>query len=316
METLLTILITTYNRSVALDNILRRLFNYQQKGLAFNVIVSDDQSTDDTAMVVSSWQNQIAGFTFIQTKRKEGMDNNFATAYDACVSEYCWLLGDCRYIEFSELKEVIALLKQKKYDALILRCRKDIEINKKEYLDINNLMREQGWHITNNASFIIPSCFAKRSRYNRYLGTTFLHYGMAIEGLCLLEKFKVLYCSDIFVKDVSLPNFNKKGWQSHAFFNFGKWWYTFIMSLPNQIDIDVKFQVLQDHNLHTRIFSTNSILRAKARYGKGYIESYFKCREYVPFVSKTPLWMYDFCMYIPNIFLITARTIYRKFMKR
>ncbi|WP_315578953.1 glycosyltransferase [Hoylesella oralis] len=315
METLLTILITTYNRSVALDHILQRFFNYQQKGLVFNVIVSDDQSTDDTAMVVSSWRNKITGFTFVQAGKKEGMDNNFATAYDACTSEYCWLLGDSRYIEFSELKEIIVLLTQKRYDALILRCRKDIEINQKEYSDINNLMIEQGWHITNNASFIIPSSFAKRSRYNRYMGTTFLHYGIAVEGLCLMKRFKVLYCSDIFVKDISLPNFTKKGWQAHAFYNFGKWWYTFVMSLPNQIDIDVKFQVLQDHNLHTGIFSINSVLRAKAMYGKEYIESYFRCRKYIPFVSKIPLWVYDFCMCIPDVLLVVIRTIYRKIYK-
>ena len=313
MSNILSILITTYNRSIALDYLLEKLNDYQKRGLSFSIVVSDDMSTDNTLEICNKWKSLIQNLKVVTTESHTSMDNNFVMAYNACETKYCWLLGDSRYIFYEELQKIINILSKDKYDALILRCRDDITIESKVYTEINNLIDEQGWHITNNASFVIPTKYFNYNIYHRYMGTTFLHYGIAIENLCLLNSFKVAYISDIFVKDISVEGFIKKGWSGHSFYNFGEYWYTFIMSLPCQIKLEIKEKVLKDHNKHTDIFSVFTVIRTKAMYNDEYVQSYKKCRKYMPFVSNIPICIYDLCMLTPISLLKGLKKIYRLF---
>ena len=47
-KSLLTILITTYNRAPVLDKELEILYGYEKRGLMFDVMVSNDCSSDNT----------------------------------------------------------------------------------------------------------------------------------------------------------------------------------------------------------------------------------------------------------------------------
>lgn len=310
---ILTILITTYNRATVLDALLAILNDYQQKGLLFDIIVSDDNSTDETKNIANKWKNKLKGYRYINTHNNKGMDNNFRHAYEACQTEYCWLLGDTRYVNFEDLKQIIDILKCGKYDALILNCHENVKISTKEYTDINELMQELGWQITNNASCVIPKRFINQQLYNRYQGTTFLHLGIFVENLCLSEYFHVLFIDNIHVRELEIESFRKIGWTCHPFLNFGKLWYEFILSLPNQLTIETKEKVLLDHNKNTGLFSPMKIPGMKVAYGQEFINNYKACRKYVPHISSTPLWIYELLIvYIPTSFLKFLLKNYKK----
>lgn len=298
-KSLLTILVTCYNRANFVDVILDRLYDYQQHGLIFNVLVSDDNSSDNTKAICDKWKFKIHGYKYVCTSLNKGMDNNFRLAYESFTTDYCWMMGDTRIISFDELKMIICVLNKREYTALILRCRDDITKVSKVYTDINNLMSDMGWHITNNASCVIPKKFINKNIYKRYLGTTFLHMGIMVDNLCLLDTFKVAYLPDVHVCEIIVPGFKKIGWTAHPFYNFGKCWYEFVMSLPNQIDVDIKHKVLKDHDKHAKFVSVSRIIRNRIIYGPVYKYSYFKNRRFIRFVSDTPLWLYDLKFLLP-----------------
>jgi len=314
---LLTVLITTYNRAIVLEEVLKMLASYQERGLSFDVLLSDDCSTDGTMEVCKKWERSLQGFTVLKTERNLGMDNNFLNVYQHFHTDYCWLLGDTRYISYEGLKSVIDTLSMGKYDALILRCREEMPRKQIVYADIHTLMNEQGWHITNNASCVIPRRFIIPALYHRHMGTTFLHMGIFVENLCLMEQFKVLYLGDVDVVEQDVPGFNKVGWTKHPFLNFGKLWYEFIMSLPNQIDIDLKHKVLQDHNKYTQLFKLSDIHRQILTHREVYINSYKENRRFMPFVTTQPRWMFDLLICVlPLRFYTTVFAIYKFVFKR
>lgn len=304
MNVLLSILITTYNRAEFVDKILQILLEYQNGGLHFNVVVSDDCSTDTTEEVCKRYANQLHGFKYIKLQNNVGMDGNFISAYTACETEFCWLLGDHRYVEYDELKRIIDILESRRYDALVLNCHPKNDISRKEYTEINSLLLELGHNVTNNASCVIPKKFVTEFAYKRYYGTTFLHMGIFVENLCYLKYFKVLYVDDIEVKDIILPvSFSESGWNRHAFLNFGKLWFEFVMSLPNKLKIENKFEVLLSHNKMTGIFDIDNVLMEKRKYGDVYVQSYKDNRQYMKYVSEVPLWRYDArIIYVPFFF--------------
>lgn len=307
----LTILIPTYNRADVLEALMEMLYQYQTRGLEFSVLVSDDCSTDSTPQVCRKWQEKIQHLHYTKTEANMGMDNNFRTAYEACETDYCWMLGDTRYITFEEMQSLIAVIQKGAYDAFILKCRDEAPAQSQVYTDINKLMSEQGWQITNNASCVIPKKFISKDHYNRYMGTTFLHQGIFVEGLCMLPTFKVKYLSDVRVKDLRVGDFRKVGWTRHPFLNFGKLWYTYVMSLPNQLTVETKQKVIMDHNRFTHILDLTTMPGYKNAYKQVFVKSYHENRKYVKYVVAKPVWMYDLMIALPSSVFRIAKAVYR-----
>lgn len=283
---LLSVLITVYNRAKAVDKVLSILYEYQQKGLNFFVVVSDNRSTDNIEEVNSRWSTQFNYYKFVSTPVHGEMDTNFRNAYENCETDYCWLLGDTRMVSYSGLKQIISTLEEGLYDALIINCHKKMILPTTTYTDINVLMREQAWHITNNSSCIIPCKFINWVVYNRYWGTSFLHMGLFVENLCLLPSFNVRYLDDVECRTLQIDGFKKGGWKERPFLNFGKLWYEYIMALPCQISLETKQYILKDHDAKTGLFSLSEIMICKAKYNnKKYINSFFENYQYLKYVT-------------------------------
>ena len=313
-NTLLTVLITTYNHASFVDNILRTFFEYLNKGLDFSILISDDCSSDNTKEVYQKWSKKIKNIEYYSHDKNMGMDANFKTAYSHCKTKYCWLLGDHRMITFEEMKLLLEEIGQEKYDAWILKTRGENSLPTKIYTDINVLLREIGYNITNNASCVIPTSFYQEYCYKRYMGTTFLHMGIFLDNLCLKDSFKVKYLSDISVNNIEIPGEDGTGWMEHPFLNFGLWWYQFVMSLPSQIDLKTKEFILKEHNKITDLFSYKSVVLYMLHENrKIYKSSYLKCRKYAKFITYQPIWFYDFTIcYIPEFLYSSLYQIVHK----
>lgn len=313
----LTILITTYNHAIFVDNILQTFFGYLKRGLVFSILISDDHSSDNNYEIYQKWAKQIKNLEYYSHDQNMGMDENFKTAYSHCKTKYCWLLGDHRMISFEEMKELLDEVNQEKYDAWILKTRSENHFPTKVYTDVNVLLREIGYNITNNASCVIPTSFFQECCYKRYMGTTFLHMGIFIDNLCLKNDFKVKYLCDIFVQNIDIPGEGGTGWGTHPFLNFGVWWYQFIMSLPSQVTLETKELVLKEHNKITNLFSYKNVLRHMLFPNRHvYKSSYLKCRKYFKFIEYRPVIFYDFAICcIPEYIYSILYNIIRKVRK-
>lgn len=311
---MLSVLITTYNRADYLNILLEHLYQYQQKGLSFAIVVSDDCSTDHTEEVAARWNALLADFTFVRAERNGGMDDNFCRAYQHAQTPYCWLLGDSRIVSEDTLRQILRLLSEGTYDALVLNCHDTGKESSQQYTQISTLISEIGWQLTNNAATIVPTDFARNPSLYRYIGTTFYHMGVFVENLCMRSHFKVLYCGHLHVYDIKVGSEVKPGWWVHPFLNFGKLWFTFVMSLPCNISIENKRRLLLSHHLHTQIFSLQRILGYKARFGQAFLDDYRRHRFYVPFVTDTPRLCIDTALMLVPRFLLSA--LYKYHSKR
>ncbi|WP_331933775.1 glycosyltransferase family 2 protein [Prevotella sp.] len=311
---LLTILITTYNRAPLLHALLGLLDGYRKRGLHFDIIVSNDHSTDDTQALCGQWQERMPNLRYVETQVHEGMDPNFIRAYSACTTDYCWLLGDARFVSYEGLNTLLQTLEQRRYDALILNCHPALTLPDATYTDINRLMADLGWQITNNASCVIPTAYATPAVYQRYVGTTFLHMGIMVENLCRASHFQVRYLSEVRVENLEIPHYTKQSWTCHPFLNFGKLWYEFVLSLPQQVNEKVKQQVLLDHNRYTQLLAPHKLPGMKVAFGRIFVENYKACRAYVPHVSTAPLWLYDLIiLWVPTSWLRIMLRVFKYF---
>lgn len=290
----LTIAIPTYNRAVSVDNLLSILHSYLEQGLSFDIFVSDNASSDNTRQIIDSWKEKISTLYYYRQDINRGSDYNFYTCFMNFHTPYIWLLGDTRIISFDEMKLLISELDDN-YDGYILNCHPLINIQTKIYTDINELMSDHGWHITNMASCIIPKKFVIPNNLKRYFDTYFIHEGNFIEYLSGMEEFKVKFLYNIKVKEINYSNFNKAktSWSSQSIKIFAYDWYIFIMSLPPKIKLEIKQRILKAHNEKTKILTPTKFIYHLANDDSTFIKEYSLYKHYLRYATNTPLWVYE-----------------------
>lgn len=96
---LLSICIPTYNRSDKLRALLDSIAAQTDHGIAVEVAVSDNASTDDTADVIERFR--AAGMTIVYHRMDEnkGFDRNLLNTVAIASGEYCWLFGSDDLVE-------------------------------------------------------------------------------------------------------------------------------------------------------------------------------------------------------------------------
>ena len=85
---LFSILVTTYNRATALDYLLGRLAEYNSRGLDFDVVVSDDCSTDSTWDILQQYASQHPFIKIFRNKTNKGFNHNFQTAISRAQGQF------------------------------------------------------------------------------------------------------------------------------------------------------------------------------------------------------------------------------------
>jgi abequosyltransferase len=121
---LLTIAIPTYNRSIFLDQCLKRI-QEEIEGLRedhrslVRVFVSDNASLDDTHQVILRYQLKANGdFYSVRNDENIGADRNFAQCYTSATTPYVWVFGDDDLIVPNGLQKVLNVLQKQEVDVL------------------------------------------------------------------------------------------------------------------------------------------------------------------------------------------------------
>ncbi len=109
---ILTIAIPTYNREnllkLSLSRIIDAVKGYEED---VEVVISDNCSTDGTALVVKNAQ-EFFPFRYFKNAENIGFNYNYIKLIDNyALGEYCWVIGDDDFVYSNAIKEILAVLK-------------------------------------------------------------------------------------------------------------------------------------------------------------------------------------------------------------
>jgi hypothetical protein len=106
------------------------------------------------------------------------------------------------------------------------------------------------------------------------------------------------------------------GWSSNVCTVYGKVWPAFILSLPWQISLDIKYKVIRDVNTYDDVLSPKHFFKAKTNNDRAFFCDYRKNRKRISIVSSTPLFIYDVISFIPSFMFWWLRPILRWYLAR
>ena len=282
----LTVIIPTWNRDRYLDRNLEILNSYLLRGLNFKILICNNGSTDNTRRVLEKWADNKA-VCLINQPENVKFDRNVATGYLNFDTDFCFCLGDSKTVSFESLEKIIKTINEEKIDALVIKTAPNASMPDKYYTEVNELISDLGWILTNVSSCIIPKSFINEERCERYYDSQFIHYGVFIDALCSLKEVKVKYDSSIEKEMISFPDeVQPHGWSSCTCSIFGKIWIAFIMSLPWKVTLETKIKVILDHNKYARFLRPAAFVYAKINRNKDFFRDYKANRIYRDYMKK------------------------------
>ena len=125
-EVLLTIAIPTYKRAPILKEGLKRLYA-EWKSLEDNsdieIIVSDNDSPDDTGVVVQEFIEIGFPINYVRNKENVGGDANILQCYRKATGRFVWVIGDDDYVNQGSIEHVMTFLRtHREVGVVYLRC--------------------------------------------------------------------------------------------------------------------------------------------------------------------------------------------------
>lgn len=301
-ESLLTIVIPTYNRASMLEECLSRV-KILSDSLAFDLIVCNNASTDQTSEVLAKWELIIPRMRVVNHKENVFYDRNVASGYLQVKTDYCWLLGDSYTIDIISLKEIYETLLKKRPSAVVVNDSVDsLGGVYKEYTDANDVLRELGWYTTMLSSCIMRRDFISKDRCERYYDSGFIHEGVFYDYLASVESLIVLTLPKVQLSHLSIGKEEKAatGWMRTPFVVFGKRWYSFVMSLPYHYSIENKLHCIKAHDRHQHVFSPWVLFKNKLSGYTTFVD-YKEARPFLKYIYDYPLLITDLISLVPSM---------------
>lgn len=119
IEQLLDILIITYNRAPKLELTFEQIFEDNSPIKNFEITVIDNNSIDNTALIVQRYQKKYTNLKYIKNKYNIGGNANIMKAFLSAKKEYVWILADNDYYNWESWDEVGKAILDKK-DAIMV----------------------------------------------------------------------------------------------------------------------------------------------------------------------------------------------------
>ena len=311
---LLAICIPTYNRAEILDEALTDLIP-KIKRFNFNIVISDNASTDNTIEIVEKHKRDYSGIIYYRQECLCEADQNFEKVLKlgADHSEYMWLLGDAYRIINEEIDRIIKILQKIEYHAIIVNAFDRItQVESKEYNSCAELLKEIGWHMTLMSSLIFYKDLINNAKFKRFYNTNFIQTGIIFE---YLNQFvaKAYWYNKNCVYGTKLSKVGTT-WFSATFKVFAKNWMEFVLSLPFEIPLKVKLFCIKEHNRQARLFTVGNLLalRKNEWFNLGTYKTY---RKYMPYVTNTPRIVIMLILIIPSKALKSIWPIRKYIMK-
>ena len=309
MKKNLSICMTTFNRSMIMTDCLKAILTAANK-YSVKVYVSDNCSTDDTVVQLKKLKNKFSNLEYFVQDENKGFDINLKTCIDMAESAFVWVMGDYSQIEGDALETIFSIIE--KYGdelgaAYFNNYNRLHGLASQEYSNVNNLLKRVGWHITLLDTVVINKKILEDQCFKRYERTMFAYFGYFIEALCLSDK-KILWIDKSLTK--SIHKDKESLWVNKTFTVWSKYWVDLVMSLPPQISVTTKQNLIRDHSHKSGIFSIKSLLNMRDR---GILSTKILQSVGLNYLYKSMGWRIIPCIFlalIPKLFINLTKTLY------
>lgn len=109
---MITICIPTFNRSKFLKELLQSIYNTNKK---IPIILSNNNSTDDTNKIIQIYKKKLVNFASIQQKKNIGFAKNYLECLFRVRTKYAWIVGDDDLLKKDSIKNIIFTIKKLNY---------------------------------------------------------------------------------------------------------------------------------------------------------------------------------------------------------
>ena len=102
----LQIILITYNRAKHVQKTFEQLLKDISPVKFFDILVLDNNSTDNTKEIVEEFQKKYANIKYSKNRYNLGISGNIAKAMEVASKEYVWIIADDDKFDFSNWNEV------------------------------------------------------------------------------------------------------------------------------------------------------------------------------------------------------------------
>lgn len=230
---LLSIALPTYNRADFLDcSLAEHIPVLRQHNI--QIFISDNASTDDTAIVVDKWKAEYPLLHYSRNSENLGADLNFQNALMLSTTEYTWLLGDTSKIHANDIETVLKLLStDKTYDAVLVNLVGKINIPNTTYQDASTLLEDLGGLMSCMSCLIYNKSMIANANFPRYTDSNFIQTGIIFESIAR-RPFMIHWLHQVSITSLENKRLSKTSWaHTDKIFKIGLTsWVNFILSLP------------------------------------------------------------------------------------
>ena len=222
LESVLEIMLITYNRFECLDNTLKQL---QKSPFAkCHITVLDNCSTDRTGKMTDKYRNKFEDFTVIRHPRNIGGDYNFLRAIELSTYRYTWILCDDDNYDFTYSDDVINAIVSCKYELVYVASRSPVQLgwNGHGETTVKELVKRGARY--HRACAFWPSIIFKAEAFNNYCfqaastifpSMKFLNKSLEDDVLIYVAKEPIVLRADMCSSEVE-PLKMYKEWVSNA----------------------------------------------------------------------------------------------------
>ena len=297
---LISIVIPTFNQSEMLDFLFNQHIKLFKK-YNISVIVSDNASTDDTAIVVRKWQKESSLISYYRNSKNIGFDKNVMVALSYSGATYAWLMGDTYYISESLIKAVTFKLSNNDVDVCIINLENMLKgIKSKIYENQSELLSDLGGIMTCLSCLIFHKRVTHSNGFDQWVDSLFMHMGMVLHYINN-KNFKMAWIADQSIESLKHPTLNKRNW-SHGknVLDIGfKAWVKFVFSLPESYTLQSKKDCIKSFGKLSKLATLRGFFLMRLR-GQIAFDSYKKYEYEINLSSTLPKFIIVSILIIPK----------------
>lgn len=197
-EILLTIAIPTYNRSCTLEKILKQL-TLENRTL-FNILVSDDGSTDNTKDVVIKYQKLLPNLIYHKNKVNLGYSGNVCRVYELAKTRYIWFLCDDDTVLPGAVTKIVNAINKYEPTVAIFNCTwvdsygRKLSAGVKRDTIYQNIRELKNYQPLMRSSYLSILVFGKKTSIDRLKQKNYqdnIFFQISLSLLLLSDKFRL-----------------------------------------------------------------------------------------------------------------------------
>lgn len=195
---LLTIAIPTYNRAETLEKIIIQLGKEKEK--SFLILISDDNSSDNTEAVVKKYQKHLPNLIYHKNKSNLGYSGNVCKLYELASTRYIWFLCDDDTVLPGAVAKIISAISKYKPRVSIFNCTWVDSYGRKQMAGVkhdiiyNNIKKFNDYQPLMRTSYLSILVFEKKISINQLMKVNYqdnIFFQTSLSLLLLSNKFRL-----------------------------------------------------------------------------------------------------------------------------